>query len=69
MCVCVCLSVIIGLCSWIIFVYVDAVYWFYGCSFFMLNWMLQHDSLDTYCFWVSYMHAFFIFVFAPVQRS
>ena len=27
------LSVIVSLCSWVIFVYVDAVYWFYGCSF------------------------------------
>ena len=35
----------------------------------MLNWMFQHDWLDTYCFWVSYMHAFSIFVFAPVQRK
>ena len=35
----------------------------------LLNWMFQHDCLDTYCFWVSYMHAFSIFVFAPVQRN
>ena len=35
-CVCVCLSVIISLCSWVIFVYIDAVYWFYGCSFLCL---------------------------------
>ena len=49
-CVCVCLSVIISLCSWVIFVYIGVVYWFYGCSFFMLNWMFQHDCLDTYCF-------------------
>ena len=50
-CVCVCdyLSIIISLCSWVIFMYVDAVYWFYGC-FSMLNWMFQHDCLDTYCF-------------------
>ena len=33
-CVFMCLSVIISLCSWVIFAYVDAVYWFYGCSFF-----------------------------------
>ena len=50
MCVCVCVCVIISLCSWIIFVYVDAVYWFYGCSLFRLNWMFQHDCLNTYCF-------------------
>ena len=49
--------------------YGDAVHWFCGCSFFLLNWMFQHDCLDTYCFWVSYMHAFSIFVFAPVQRN
>ena len=30
--------------------YIDIVYWFYGYSFFMLNWMFQHDFLDTYCF-------------------
>ena len=29
--------------------------------FFLLNWMFQHDCLDTYCFWVSYMHMFSIF--------
>ena len=33
----------------VIFVYVDTVYWFYE-YFFMLNWMFQHDYLDTYCF-------------------
>ena len=27
----VCLSVIISLCSWVIFVEVDAVYWFHWC--------------------------------------
>ena len=26
-------------------------------------------NTGTYCFWVSYMHAFSIFVFAPVQRN
>ena len=35
----------------------------------MLNWMFQHDCLDTYCFWVSSMHVFYIFAFAPVQRN
>ena len=35
-CVCVCVCVIISLRSWVIFVYVDAVYWFYGCSFLCL---------------------------------
>ena len=35
MCVCVCVCVIISLCSWVLFVYVDAVYWFYGCFFFL----------------------------------
>ena len=31
-----CLSVIISLCSWVIFVYVDAIYWFHGCSLLCL---------------------------------
>ena len=63
------------LCSSVSFAYVDAVYWFYSfffivsCSFLMLNWLFQHDCFDTYCFLVSYMHAFCIFVFAPVQRN
>ena len=44
-----CLSVI-SLCSSVIFVYIDAVYWFYGCSFFLcLNWMFQHDWTPTAC--------------------
>ena len=30
--------------------YGDAVYWFCGCSFFLLNWMFQHDGLDTTVF-------------------
>ena len=34
---------------------------FIGVLFFMLNWMFQHDCLDTYCFWVSDMHGFFYF--------
>ena len=33
----------------IIFVYIDTVFGFYWHSFFMLNWMFQHDYLDT-CF-------------------
>ena len=33
----------------VIFVYVDTVEWFYEYSFFTLNWMFQHDYLDTYC--------------------
>ena len=32
----------------VIFVHVDTIYWFYGYSFFlMLNWIFQHDYLDT----------------------
>ena len=31
---CVCVIISLCTCSWIIFVYVDAVYWFYGCSFY-----------------------------------
>ena len=54
-CVCVCLCLSVHLSSLVcmvgvIFVYVDTVYWFYGYSFFMLNWMFQHDYLDTYSF-------------------
>ena len=36
-CVCVCVCVIISLCSWVIFVYVNAVYWLYGSSFLCLT--------------------------------
>ena len=52
MCVSVCLSSLVCVVG-LFFVYVDAVYWFYGCSFFMLNWMFQHDCLDTYCLFSS----------------
>ena len=34
----------------VIFVYVDAVYRFYGYSIFILSWMFPYDYLDTYCF-------------------
>ena len=45
-------------------------HWFcFSELFSMLNWLFQHDRFDIYCFWVSYTHAFSIFVFAPVQRS
>ena len=50
----------------VIFVYIDTVYWFYGYSFFMLNWIFQHDYLDTYCFECLICMRF---VFAPVQRN
>ena len=52
----------------IIFVYVDTVFGFYWHSFFMLNWMFQHDYLDT-CFFAHLVCVFCIFVFAPVQRK
>ena len=42
---------------------------FMGTFFLLLSWMLQHDYLDTCCFWASYMHVLRIFVFAPVQRN
>ena len=40
MCVCVCVCVCVSVClsslvCVVIFVYVDVVYWFYGCSFFI----------------------------------
>ena len=60
MCVCVCVCVCVCGCVYVcviiscvvglFLVYVDAVYGFYGYSFFMLSWMFQHDYLDTYCF-------------------
>ena len=55
MCVCVCVCVYECLSSLVcmvvvIFVYADAVFGFYGYSFFMLSWMFQHDYLDTCCF-------------------
>ena len=28
----------------------NVIYWFCGCSFFLLNWMFHHDCLDTCCF-------------------
>ena len=45
-CVCVCLSSLVCVVG-VIFVYVDTVYWFYWYSFLMLNWIFQHDYLDT----------------------
>ena len=74
-CVCVCVSVCLSVCLSSL---VCVVGYFYvrWCNilvlwvfFFLLNWMFQHDCLDTYCFWVSYLHAFSIFVFAPVQHN
>ena len=52
---------------WVIFLYVDTEFGFYGTflclvgCFSMIIWHLL--------FWVSYMHVFCIFVFAPVQCS
>ena len=50
----------------IVFVYIDTVYGFLWVFFFMLNWMFQHDYLDTYsleclicmCFVFLYLHLF-----------
>ena len=51
-CVCVCLSVclsslvcVVGLFLCTLMRYIG----FMGVLFFMLNWMFQHDCLDTYC--------------------
>ena len=33
----------------VVFVYVDTVNVFLWVFFFMLNWIFQHDYLDTYC--------------------
>ena len=35
---------------WVIFLYVDTVFGFYGYSFSMLSRMFQHDGFDTCCF-------------------
>ena len=63
----------------ITYLYTDMIFAFYGyvlflgCFFFypslLISWMFEHDCLDTCCFWVSYMHVFCIYVFAPVQHS
>ena len=62
---CVCLSVCLFVCLFVclpvylsslvcmvgvIFVFVDTVLGFYGCSFFMLSLMFQHDYLAICCF-------------------
>ena len=51
MCLSVCLSVIVTLCSGLFYVWWCSilVLWVF---FFLLNWMFQHDCLDTYCFWI-----------------
>ena len=46
-CVCICLSVIIGLCSGL---FLCTVMQYIGFVGVLLNWMFQHDCLDTYCF-------------------
>ena len=67
MCVCVCLSSLVCVVGYFYVRWCSILaLWVF---FFLLNWMFQHDCLDTYCFWVSYMHAFSIFVLAPVQRN
>ena len=48
-CVCACLSVIISLCSGLFLCTVMQYIGFVGVLF-LLNWMFQHDCLDTYCF-------------------
>ena len=64
-CVFVCVCVIISLCSWVIFVYVEAVYWFYGCSFLcligcfsMIVWTPVFECLTCMCFLFLYLHLF-----------
>ena len=34
---------------WVIFLYVDTVFGFYGYSF-MFSWTFQHDYFDTRCY-------------------
>ena len=48
-CVCVCLSslvCVVGLFLCTLTQYIGLM----GVLLFMLNWMFQHDCLDTYCF-------------------
>ena len=58
------LACVVGL----FFVYVAAVYWFCECSFLCLIGCFMIVWTPT-VFRVSCMHAFSIFVFAPVQRN
>ena len=74
-CVCVCLCLSVCLSSLVCVVGYFYVRW---CNilvlwvfFFLLNWMFQHDCLDTYCFWVSYMHAFlflYLHLFSAIEH-
>ena len=64
-CVCVCVSSLVCVVGYFYVRWCSIlVLWVF---FFLLNWMFQRDCLDTYCFWVSYMHA--VSIFAPVQRD
>ena len=70
-CVCVCVSVCLSSLVCVVGLFLCTLMWYIGFMgvLFMLNWMFQHHCLDTYCFGVSYMHAFYSFIFAPVQRN
>ena len=67
-CVCglsVCLSVNISLCSWVIFLYVDAVYWFsvcflclIGCFIMIVSTPTVFESLICTRFLLLYLHLF-----------
>ena len=69
----ICLSVIISLRSWVIFVYVNAIYWFYGCSFFFFfDCLIGCFSMIVWTptvFECLICMLFSIFVFAPVQHN
>ena len=35
---------------WVIYVYIDTVFWVLWIFFSLFSWMFQHDCLDTCCF-------------------
>ena len=68
-CVCVWLSSLVCMIG-VIFVYADMVSGFYGYFFLCLVGCFSNIIwIGHLLFWVSHMHVFCIFVFAPVQRN
>ena len=52
---------------WVIFLYVDTVFGFYGYSFVMLSWMFQHDSLIPAV--LSVLYACFVFLYLQLLSA
>ena len=60
MCVCVCVCVCVSVCLSVCLSSLVCVVGYFLCTvmqyigfvgvLFLLNWMFQHDCLDTYCF-------------------